>query len=91
MRSKVTVDRAGRVVLPKALRDKLQLSPGDSLDLTVRGDEVTMRPTQSARGLQKEQGIWVFRLGTPLTETETQETLESVRAQRQRQIFGEEK
>ncbi len=91
MRSKVTVDRAGRVVLPKALRDELQLSPGDSLDLAVRGNEVTLRPTRSARALQKEHGVWVFRLGSPLTETETQETLESIRAQRQRKILGEEK
>jgi AbrB family looped-hinge helix DNA binding protein len=91
MRSKVTVDRSGRVVLPKALRDELQLAPGDSLDLTVRGDEVTMRPTRSARALQKEHGVWVFRLGSPLTETETQETLESIRAQRQRKFLGEEK
>ena len=91
MKSKLTVDRAGRVVLPKALRDELQISPGDSLDFTVRGDEVTMRPARSASALQKEQGIWVFRLGSPLTETETQETLESIRAQRQRRILGEEK
>jgi AbrB family transcriptional regulator (stage V sporulation protein T) len=91
MKSKVTIDRAGRVVLPKALRDELQLSPGDSLDLLVRGDVVTMRPTRSASGLQKEQGIWVLRLGIPLTEDETTETLQSIRAQRQRQILGEEK
>ena len=91
MKSKVTVDRAGRIVLPKALRDELQLSPGDSLDLAVRGNEVTLRPARSARALQKEQGIWVFRVGSPLTETETQETLESIRAQRQRRILGEEK
>lgn len=91
MKSKVTVDRAGRVVLPKALRDELQLSPGDSLDLTVRGDEVTMRPARSARALQKEHGVWVFRLGDPLTDTETQETLQSIRAQRQRQILGGKK
>lgn len=28
MSGKVTLDRAGRVVLPKTLRDELRLSPG---------------------------------------------------------------
>src|SRR5205823_10297653 len=45
MKSKFTLDRAGRVVLPKSLRDEMRLSPGDTLDLTVKGDEVTLRPS----------------------------------------------
>jgi AbrB family looped-hinge helix DNA binding protein len=89
MRSKVTVDRAGRVVLPKTLRDELRLAPGDTLDLTVKGDEVTLRPRRSATPLQKERGIWVFRTGEPLTANEAQETLGKIRAQRHRQNAGE--
>ena len=52
MNSKVTIDRAGRVVLPKTLRDELHLSPGDTLDLTVKGDEVILRPRRGATPLQ---------------------------------------
>jgi AbrB family looped-hinge helix DNA binding protein len=33
MNGRVILDRAGRVVLPKALRDELNLSSGDTLDL----------------------------------------------------------
>ena len=89
MNSHVTLDQAGRLVLPKALRDELRLSPGDTLDLTVRGDEVTLRPRRGATPLQKERGVWVFRTGQPLTATETQETLRNIRAQRHRQNAGE--
>ena len=89
MRGKVTLDRAGRVVLPKTLRDELHLSPGDTLDLTVKGDEVTLRPRRSATPLQKERGVWVFRTGEPLTARETEDTLRNIRAQRQRQNAGE--
>ena len=89
MSSKVTLDRAGRVVLPKTLRDELRLSPGDTLDLTVKGDEVTLRPRRGATPLQKERGVWVFRTGEPLTANETEETLRNIRAQRQRQNGGE--
>ena len=89
MSSKVTLDKAGRVVLPKTLRDELRLSPGDTLDLTVKGDEVTLRPRRGATPLQKERGVWVFRTGEPLTAGETEETLRNIRAERQRQNAGE--
>ena len=89
MSSKVTLDRAGRVVLPKSLRDEMQLSPGDTLDVTVKGDELTLRPRRSATPLQKERGVWVFRTGRPLAAAETDEMLRDLRAQRHRRNSGE--
>ncbi len=88
MNAKVTLDRAGRVVLPKTLRDAMHLSPGDTLDLTVKGDEVTLRPCRSAAPLQKERGVWVLRTGQALPAEETEAALRAVRAQRQRQNSG---
>ncbi len=90
MRDRVTLDRAGRVVLPKTVRDKLQLSPGDTFDLTVQGDDVTLRPRRSSTPLQKERGIWVFRTGEPLTAAETEKTLRNIRAQRHRHNTGDD-
>jgi AbrB family looped-hinge helix DNA binding protein len=89
MNSKLTLDRAGRVVLPKSLRDEMHLAPGDTLDLTVRGDEVILRPRRGATPLQKERGVWVLRTGTPLTADATAESLRSIRARRNRQNAGE--
>ena len=89
MSSKVTLDRAGRVVLPKTVRDEMHLSPGDTLDLTVKGDEVTLRPRRGATPLQKERGVWVFRTGKPLTADDTAATLRNIRAQRHLQNAGE--
>ena len=89
MSSTVTLDRAGRVVLPKALRDEMRLSPGDTLDVAVKGDEVTLRPRRGATPLQKERGVWVFRTGKPLTADETEATLRDIRAQRHRRNAGE--
>lgn len=88
MSTKVILDRAGRIVLPKAVRDELHLSPGDTLDLTLRGDEVALRPRRGARPLQKERGVWVFRTGEPLTAGEKEETLRNIRAQRHRLNAG---
>ncbi len=91
MNGKVTLDQAGRVVLPKKLRDELRLSPGDTLDLSVQGEEVTLRPCRSSSPLQKKQGVWVFRTGEPMTGDETAEALRNIREQRDRQNAGETK
>ncbi len=89
MNLKVTLDRAGRVVLPKAVRDEMRLSPGDVLDLMVKGDELSLRPRRGAKSLQKERGVWVFRSGKPLTADEAEEALRAIRALRHRQNAGE--
>ncbi len=88
MNGKITLDRAGRLILPKTLRDELRLAPGDTFDLTVKGEEVTLLPRRSSAPLQKERGVWVFRTGKPLRAEETEETLRDIRAQRQRQAAG---
>jgi AbrB family looped-hinge helix DNA binding protein len=89
MRSQITLDPAGRVVLPKSLREELHLSAGDTLDLTVKGDEVILRPRRAARPLQKERGVWVLRTGEPLTAGEAQETVRNIREQRDLQNAGQ--
>ena len=89
MSSRVTLDRAGRVVLPKSLRDEMRLSPGDTLDIAVKGDEMTLRPRRSGTALEKERGVWVLRIGKPLTVDETAETLRTIRTQRHRRNVGE--
>lgn len=89
--SKVTLDRAGRVVLPKSLRDELHLTPGDTLDVTVQGDEVKLRPRRSSSPLQKKQGVWVFSTGKPMASDETAEALHDLREQRDRKNVGETK
>ena len=91
MSSKVVLDRAGRIVLPKTLRDELRLSPGDSLDLTVQGEEVTLRPRRSSTPLQKKEGIWVFSTGKPMASDETAEAFRNIRAQRDQHNSWESK
>lgn len=89
MRTTVTLDKADRVVLPKALRDELHLASGDTIDLTVEGERVTLRPRRTVPPLQKERGVWVFRIGEPLASVETRETLRSIREQRARRDADE--
>ncbi len=61
MTTKITLDKAGRVVLPKPLRDQMQLGPGDTLQLESEGERITLRPVRPKATLKKECGIWVYQ------------------------------
>jgi len=82
MSTTVALDRAGRIVLPKAVRDQLQLAPGDSFDLLIQGDDVTLRPRRRSAPLQKERGVWVSKTGEPILTSEADATLRNIRAAR---------
>ena len=61
MTTKLTLDQAGRVLIPKALRQELHLGPGDTLELENEGDEITLRPLRPKAPLRKEHGVWVYQ------------------------------
>ena len=85
MTTKLTLDKAGRVVLPTLLRDELELTAGDTLELESRGEQITLRPVRGAVPLQRERGIWVYRAGRPLTAATTDQKLRQIREERDRE------
>lgn len=88
MVSRITLDKAGRIVLPKAVRDEFQLAAGDSLELESSGDRITLRPARSNGQLRKKQGVWVFRSEEPLTEEIVERTEREIRQKRDKRIWG---
>jgi AbrB family looped-hinge helix DNA binding protein len=91
MNTTVTLDKAGRIVIPKTLRDELRLAPGDTLALESDGDSMMLRPVRSASALRKERGIWVFRSGRKLTAAETDRALDGLRQSRDSEVRGSSK
>jgi len=57
----LTLDRAGRVLVPQTLRKQRHLSPGDALQLDRQGEEITLRPVRPKALLKKEHGVWVYQ------------------------------
>ena len=88
MVTKTTVDQAGRVVIPKPLREELHLEPGDALRLESNGEQITLRPVRGTLPLQKERGVWVFRTGRPLPAAVTDENLRRLREERDQRNLG---
>jgi AbrB family looped-hinge helix DNA binding protein len=84
MATKLTLDKAGRVVLPKPLRDRLQLAPGDTLQLEAEGQNITLRPVRKNVMLKKELGVWVYQ-GEP-TDDSIPDLIERDRENRNRSV-----
>lgn len=59
----ISLDRAGRVVLPKDLRDKFRLEAGDELLVEESGEQIILRPVRTQPTLKKERGVWVYQGG----------------------------
>lgn len=88
MTTTLTIDKAGRVVLPKPVRDALQISPGDSLELESGDDHIVLRPARGKGRMYKKQGVWVYDSGKPLPADIVNRTIRRVRAERDRHNLG---
>jgi AbrB family looped-hinge helix DNA binding protein len=83
MLAKLTLGKAGRIVLPKPMRDELRLEPGDALELESSGEEITLRPSRGQAQLRKKKGVWVYSAAEPLTTAAVEKTLRHVREERE--------
>ncbi len=90
MSTRLVIDKAGRVVIPKPLREELHLWPGDSLELESVGEQITLRPVRGTVPLIKERGVWVFHSDEPLAASATDEMLQQIRKERDSTNLGKD-
>ena len=55
-----TIDRFGRIVLPKKLRDDFNLVPGSQIHIEVSGQEIILKPIHGEPDLRVKEGVLVF-------------------------------
>jgi AbrB family looped-hinge helix DNA binding protein len=58
---KLRIDKSGRIVVPKPLRDRLGLKPGTELEILDQQDGVLLRTPEERPALVKVDGLWVHR------------------------------
>lgn len=82
---KTKVDRFGRIVIPKEIRDRHGLVPGDEIEIEETADTILLRPLSELPGLVEKQGLLVFR-GRAIGDLDT--ALRSHRSERLRRAQG---
>lgn len=65
----VTIDAAGRLLLPKAVRESLGLTPGSKVDVSIYGAGAQITPGgRTARLVREESGRLVAVSETPVSD-----------------------
>jgi len=57
---KTTVDRFGRVVVPKDIRDRLGLRPGMEIEINEKENEVVLKLVDHEPSLMVKEGLLVY-------------------------------
>jgi AbrB family looped-hinge helix DNA binding protein len=82
---KTTLDRFGRVIVPKSIRDRLGLVPGAEMTINEHENEVVLKLVDLEGPLKLENGILVFA-GT--AKSDLTEAVRMHREDRQRKVAG---
>ena len=65
---KTTIDGAGRLVVPKALRDRLGLVPGSTVDISQYGAGLQLVPVSRTARLRTVRGALVAESDAVITD-----------------------
>ncbi len=79
---RIAIDGAGRLVIPKSIRDHAGLRPGTEVEIEFRDGRIEIEATSATMGLvEDERGAIVStdRDIPPLTAADVREVLERVR------------
>jgi AbrB family looped-hinge helix DNA binding protein len=86
MNAIVEIDKAGRIVVPKKLRDDLHLVPGTRLRIERSGDRLVFEQAFSEPQLILKDGMWVVS-GSQTTEVDISDVIRQGYAEREARIL----
>lgn len=79
--ARLSVDKSGRIVVPKRLRDHLGIQVGAELEITAQAGGIFVRVVDEDAALVKVDGLWVHR-GSARPEADWEHVIEDVRDER---------
>src|SRR5215831_16043017 len=88
---KTTIDRGGRVVIPKVLRERAGLKPGMEVEVRLMDGNIEIRPAESHGQLVRKEGflVWEPGPGAPaITVDDVNRAIHEVREEREERIIS---
>ena len=79
------LDKFGRIVIPKKVRDDFSLRPGTSIRIEEGKNEILLKPIEGEPSLTKKDGVLVFT-GKSMGNLETK--IEEIRRERNQFLGG---
>jgi AbrB family looped-hinge helix DNA binding protein len=80
------IDQAGRIVVPKPMRDRLGLRPNTELEIVEQAGGLLLRPAESGPSMIKVNGRWVHQ-GVAEPGADLTRVLDDVREERIQSIL----
>lgn len=80
------LDRFGRVVIPKAVRERLGIIPGQALEIDEGYDQIILRPVRPRADLEVREGVLVYSGGE--LEGEVGDVVKADRERRIAKLIG---
>ncbi len=88
MNAIVEIDKAGRIVIPKKMRDALRLTPGTRMRVENLGERLTLELDYPEPRLELRNGLLVMVGGPPLSGEDVNRAIDEMRERRMRFVGG---
>ena len=84
----VSIDKAGRVLVPKPVRHRLGLRGESKLDLVETTEGIFLKPADRRPGLSLDDDGWLVISGEPIGNLDWGRLVETNREERMQKIAG---
>ncbi|QQR80670.1 MAG: AbrB/MazE/SpoVT family DNA-binding domain-containing protein [Deltaproteobacteria bacterium] len=74
-----SIDKFGRILLPKKLREQLGFASGSDIEVEEDDDKIILRAVRSKSRSKKKKGWPVFSVGHPVTQEMVNEVIRKTR------------
>jgi AbrB family looped-hinge helix DNA binding protein len=84
----VSIDKAGRLILPKPLRDRFGLQPDTRLDLVVSSEGIVLKPADAGSEWKRDENGHLVYSGRLPAKVAWNSLVDEMREERMREIGG---